>query len=67
MKTAHENGIQFNYLLNASAMGNTEFTCIGQRKMEEMLEWVDGIGVDLITVANVYFLRLIKKGDAIRA
>jgi len=57
---AHARGIQFNYLLNASAMGNTEFTRVGQRKMEEMLEWVDGIGVDSITVANVYFLRLIK-------
>jgi collagenase-like PrtC family protease len=58
---AHEGGIQFNYLLNASAMGNTEFTRVGQRKMEEMLDWVDGIGVDSITVANVYFLRLIKR------
>ena len=61
VKTAHANGIQFNYLLNASAMGNTEFTKTGQRKMEEMLDWVDGAGVDSITVANVYFLRLIKK------
>ncbi len=61
VKKAHEKGIQFNYLLNASAMGNTEFTRVGQRKMEEMLAWVDGAGVDSITVANVYFLRLIKK------
>ena len=60
VKMAHERGIQFNYLLNASAMGNTEYTRIGQRKMEEMLDWVDGIGVDSITVANVYFLRLIR-------
>jgi collagenase-like PrtC family protease len=60
VSTAHQSGIEFNYLLNASAMGNTEFTRVGQRKMEEMLDWVDGIGVDSITVANVYFLRLIK-------
>jgi len=38
VKKTHENGIQFNYLLNASAMGNTEFTRVGQRKMEEMLD-----------------------------
>jgi collagenase-like PrtC family protease len=61
VKTAHENGIQFNYLLNASAMGNTEFTRVGQRKMEAMLDWLDGTGIDSITVANVYFLRLIKR------
>jgi collagenase-like PrtC family protease len=61
VKMVHQGGIQFNYLLNASAMGNTEFTRVGQRKMEEMLDWVDGIGVDSITVANVYFLRLIKR------
>jgi hypothetical protein len=57
VKTAHANGIQFNYLLNASAMGNTEFTRVGQRKMDEMLDWLDGSGIDSITVANVYFLR----------
>lgn len=61
VQKAHAAGIEFNYLLNASAMGNTEFTRVGQRKMEEMLAWVDGIGVDSITVANVYFLRLIKR------
>lgn len=56
----HDRGIGFNYLLNASAMGNTEFTREGQRHMEEMLEWLDGIDVDSVTVANVYFLRLVK-------
>jgi collagenase-like PrtC family protease len=61
VKTAHASGIQFNYLLNASAMSNTEYTRTGQRKMDEMLDWVDGIGVDSITVANVYFLRLIRR------
>lgn len=57
----HERGIEFNYLLNASAMGNTEFSREGQRKMESMLDWLSEIGVDSLTVANVYFLRLIKR------
>ena len=57
----HERGIGFNYLLNASAMGNTEFTREGQRRMEEMLDWLDNTGVDSVTVANVFFLRLVKR------
>ncbi|HOX44193.1 MAG TPA: U32 family peptidase [Myxococcota bacterium] len=57
----HRRGIQFNYLLNASAMGNTEFSREGQRHIEELLGWLDGIGVDSVTVANVFFLRLVKR------
>lgn len=61
VKKTHNHGIGFNYLLNASTMANMEFTKEGQRKMEEILEWLDEIGVDSVTVANAYFLRLIKK------
>jgi collagenase-like PrtC family protease len=61
VKETHEHGIGFNYLLNASAMGNSEYTREGQRQMEAMLEWLDGIGVDSVTVANVFFLRLVKR------
>ncbi|MDX9720247.1 MAG: U32 family peptidase [Myxococcota bacterium] len=57
----HRQGIAFNYLLNASAMGNVEFTTEGQHKLEALLEWLDEIGVDSLTVANVFFLRLIKR------
>lgn len=60
VKKVHAAGIEFNYLLNASAMGNKEFTREGQRNMEELLDWVDAIGVDSVTVANVFFLRLVK-------
>jgi collagenase-like PrtC family protease len=61
VRRARDHGIGFNYLLNASAMGNLEFTREGQRKMEELLEWVDGIGVESVTVASIYFLRLVKR------
>ncbi len=60
VKKCHAAGIEFNYLLNASAMGNKEFTREGQRNIEELLEWLDAIGVDSVTVANVFFLRLVK-------
>jgi collagenase-like PrtC family protease len=61
VQKTHAKGIAFNYLFNASAMGNTEYTREGQRQMEELLEWVAGIGVDSVTVATIYFLRLVKR------
>lgn len=62
VKKTHEHGIEFNYLLNASAMGNEEFTREGQRQMEQLLDWLDHeVGVDSVTVANVFFLRLVKR------
>jgi len=61
VRLTHEHGIGFNYLLNSSAMDNIEYTRAGQRAMDELLDWVDGIGVDSITVANIFLLRLIKR------
>ncbi|MBW1808363.1 MAG: U32 family peptidase [Deltaproteobacteria bacterium] len=61
VRKSHEQGIEFNYLLNASAMGNTEYSKEGQRNINEILGWLDSIGVDSVTVANIYFLRLIKR------
>jgi len=62
VEQTHRAGISFNYLLNASAMGNLEFTKEGQREIEELLDWLDGeVGVDSVTVSNAFFLRLIKQ------
>jgi collagenase-like PrtC family protease len=61
VKRIHERGIGFNYLLNASTMGNMEYTSEGQREMNRLLSWLTEIGVDSVTVANVFFLKLIKK------
>ena len=61
VRLAHQQNIGFNYLLNASTMANMEFTREGQREMDALLEWLDDIGVDSVTVANVYFLRLVKR------
>ena len=36
---AHARGIEFNYLMNASCMGNTEYTRHGQRQIRETLDW----------------------------
>ena len=61
VKKVHAKGIEFNYLLNASCMGNTEYTREGNRHIRESLDWVSEIGVDTVTVGQIYLLQLIKR------
>ncbi|MGB3398993.1 MAG: U32 family peptidase, partial [Candidatus Deferrimicrobiaceae bacterium] len=53
-------GIEFNYLLNASCVGNREMTRAGQREIEELTGWLCDIGVASVTVSLPFLLTLIK-------
>jgi collagenase-like PrtC family protease len=57
---ARRAGIGFNYLLNASCLGNREMTRAGQREIEELASWLCEIGVSSVTVASPYLLSLFK-------
>jgi collagenase-like PrtC family protease len=57
---AHQHHIAFNYLLNAAALNGMEQTRTGQRAIRRFIEALDDIGVDNLTVASPYLLRLIK-------
>jgi collagenase-like PrtC family protease len=57
---AHRNGIQFNYLLNASSLFGIEQTRFGQKQIRKHLDLLMDANVDSITVASPYLLRLIK-------
>jgi len=61
IQEAHNNNLEFNYLLNAACLGNREFTPYGQRKIRELLDWLEGIKVDSVTVTIPYLVKLIKK------
>jgi collagenase-like PrtC family protease len=61
VRKAHAAGIEFNYLMNASCMGNTEYTRHGQKKIRETLDWVAEIGCDSVTVGTIFMLQLIKR------
>ncbi len=61
IKKTHQNGMEFNYLLNATCLGNREFTTPGQKKICQLLDWIVGMEVDSVTVATPYLLQLIKK------
>ncbi len=60
IRQAHENNIAFNYLLNGATLGGLEQTRTGQRALRKFIESLEDIGVDNLTVASPYLLRLIK-------
>jgi collagenase-like PrtC family protease len=57
----HRIGIKFNYLLNGACLDNREFTASGQRELRLMLDWLQRIEVDSVTVSIPYLLEIIKK------
>lgn len=61
VEKTHEAGIEFNYLINSVCMSNAELTKEGQRELRKLLDWVTDIGVDSVTVASIYLLRMIKR------
>ncbi|MFB6346425.1 MAG: U32 family peptidase [bacterium] len=61
VKQCHEQGIWFNYLLNAASTNNKEFTRRGQRQLEKLLRRLEGMGVEAFTVASPYFLNVLKE------
>lgn len=58
---AHDMGIEFNYLLNASCMANTEYSRQGQRHIREILDKVCEVGCDSVTVGHILLLQLVKR------
>jgi collagenase-like PrtC family protease len=58
---AHQIGIKFNYLLNATCLGNREWGAKGQRRLVALLDWLTDIGIDGVTISIPYLLELIKK------
>ncbi|MBM3251392.1 MAG: hypothetical protein FJZ11_01245 [Candidatus Omnitrophica bacterium] len=61
VKEAHKSGLSFNYLLNASCLGNKEWTRSGQNTLRNLLDWLSGIDVDTICISSPYLMRIIKK------
>jgi len=57
----HRSGIKFNYLINATCLGNFEWTINGQRRLAALLDWLVDIGTDAVTVSIPYLLELIKR------
>ena len=57
----HQYGLKFNYLLNATCLGNVEWSVSGQKRIRKFLDWLSIIGVDAVTITIPYMLQIIKK------
>ncbi|HID92825.1 MAG TPA: hypothetical protein EYP60_01895 [bacterium (Candidatus Stahlbacteria)] len=60
IKKARSFGLNFNYLLNASCIGNKEFTKSGYRSIIDRLSWLEEMGVNYITVSIPYLGEIIR-------
>ncbi|MFH1127838.1 MAG: U32 family peptidase [Candidatus Omnitrophota bacterium] len=58
---AHKKGVKFNYLLNATCLGNRELTKSGQKQIAKLVDWLVKAGADSVTVSTPFMLRFIKK------
>lgn len=57
----HKEGLKFYYLLNASCIGNSEYTKAGQKALHKLLDWLSEAEVDGVVVAIPYLFRIIKR------
>jgi len=61
VKEIHDNGLKFNYLLNAACLGNHEWTIRGQRRLRKLLTWLTDIKADGVVVSVPYLAQFIRK------
>ena len=56
----HAAGLTFSYLVNTNCFNNIQYTRDGYRAIRELLDWLDAIAVDELTIAVPYLIRLVK-------
>jgi collagenase-like PrtC family protease len=61
VREAHARGLEFNYLLNTTCIGNLELTRPGHRALRKLLDWLAGMGVDRVTVAMPFLAELTRR------
>ncbi len=61
VSTLNRHGMQFNYLLNASCMGNKEWDRRWQTKLMTLLESLGQLGIRSLTISTPFLLQLVKR------
>lgn len=61
IEKAHSYGIDFNFLLNASCLGNREYTREGVEEINNLLDTISDMGTDTVTIAIPYLIEKVKK------
>jgi collagenase-like PrtC family protease len=60
IELAHSMGLRFNYLINASCMGNREFSPKHHRELLEYLDEIVNLGADSVTVSLSFLMEVIR-------
>lgn len=60
VQSARQQGLAFDYLINAACLGNREFTAPFQRDLRRLLDWLSEIGVEWVTVSVPLLLEIVK-------
>ena len=61
IQAIHEQGRKFHYILNASCLGNREWSSQGHKEIIQLLDWLVDIGSDGVIVTSPYLFQVIKK------
>jgi collagenase-like PrtC family protease len=61
VRAARDAGLYFNYTLNATSLGNREWSVRGQRQLGWLIDFLVDIGVNRVTVSLPYLLEYIKR------
>lgn len=58
IKQTHNTGIDFNYLINSSNLGNNEYNKKYRLELVDYLKWIESTKADYITIANPFLIDL---------
>lgn len=61
IQQAKERGTQFVYVMNATCLGNKEFSEEGRWELLQRLEWLREVGAAAVVTANPYIMELLKE------
>lgn len=60
VKYCNKNGIQFNYVINATCMTNEEISKSGFKRIKDFFEMLDGIGISWVTISLPSLMEIAK-------
>lgn len=61
VELAHEHNMDFDFTVNSGCLANKEFTKKGHEEIITYLEWIEGLGVDSITVTLPSIIQIARK------
>ncbi len=61
IKLIHKLGYQFNYVLNASCLGNTEYLPQNYSAIRELLDWITELEIEAVTVSIPYLMEIVRR------